>query len=157
MIGGLMTTITIGLLQIMYGPLQNALQELTQCVIDSTFNGFGCEAYAPVPAPPPPPAPRPRSGPNLVPFGTPQFQGYRLDYCLTLNPPTGCGKPAADAFCRSQGLSEAVVFKQVDPVLIRASGTPPTKAIGDGEVCQVAPRDQNIRSCFFFEYITCRR
>jgi hypothetical protein len=46
-------------------------------------------------------------------FFDPEFDGKRLDSCLTET--QGCGKSAADAFCKTQGFDFAVLFQR-EPV-----------------------------------------
>jgi hypothetical protein len=42
-ISGLITAMAIGVLNIMYGPLQNIMQRVTQCVIDASINQTSCQ------------------------------------------------------------------------------------------------------------------
>lgn len=67
---------------------------------------------------------------------------HRLDWCL--NWASGCGRPAADAFCVSHGFSAASTFEQEPDIGL----TTPTRVLGSGEVC-----DQ--RFCDGFLTITC--
>lgn len=59
----------------------------------------------PPPSPPPPPAP-----PSTLVFNNPTVNGIPLDHCL--NYAKNCGKPAADAYCRSQGFSTATTYTE---------------------------------------------
>jgi hypothetical protein len=72
----------------------------------------------------------------------PMFNGKRLDWCA--NWTDDCGKPAADAFCKTQGYGEATVFKR-DPHI---GGVSPTRVISTGAVCDLA-------HCDGFLEITC--
>lgn len=70
------------------------------------------------------------SGVTRAPAGiridNPTVDGLALDYCKTWS--VDCGPPAADAWCQSKGYRAAVDFTL-------ALGRPPTKIIGDGQVC----------------------
>ncbi len=74
-------------------------------------------------------------------FANPVWKGHRLDNCLTWG--TNCGKPAADAFCRSEGLADSI-YSVVDPEPGRSS----TRLIGTDQIC-----DQDF--CVGFQMITC--
>ena len=63
---------------------------------------------------------------RLHKFAYPRYNKYRVDWCYEDN--TGCGKRAADSFCRHVGYSEAKSFTKDDKV--RA-----TKAIGNQALC----------------------
>ncbi len=56
----------------------------------------------------------------------PQVSGYALDVCWAWG--SSCGKPAADAYCRSKGFVEAVDFDVVDD-------SPPTRVISTRQIC----------------------
>lgn len=43
-------------------------------------------------------------------FFAPQWQGERLGACLADG--SGCGKPAADAFCKAEGYDTALTFQR---------------------------------------------
>lgn len=75
-------------------------------------------------------------------FQNPEWKGYRLDMCLNWG--TNCGKPAADAFCRSEGFTEST-YSVPDPEPGRGS----TCLIGTSQIC-----DQKF--CVGFQMITCR-
>ncbi|MFH1231670.1 MAG: hypothetical protein V1709_09270, partial [Planctomycetota bacterium] len=98
----------------------------------------------PGPTPPPsPPSSPPSSPPPLSPLQPPGVVGPCINGLATANDPTvdgywldlcyswgsGCGKPAADAWCQSKGFSDG------------SSGSPawtyksPTKTIGSGDIC----------------------
>ena len=59
-------------------------------------------------------------------INNPQVRGYSLDLCREFG--TNCGKPAADAYCQSQGYRSSVNFMQV-------GGQQETRTIGSGQVC----------------------
>jgi hypothetical protein len=59
-------------------------------------------------------------------FKNPKVNNYALDFCRQWG--EACGKPAADAFCRSKGYRESVDFA------VRHDN-PPTRLIGTGQIC----------------------
>jgi hypothetical protein len=71
-------------------------------------------------------------------YFAPQWDGIRLDACLTAV--STCGKPAADAFCKAQGFTEALIFQ-------RETGVS-TKRLHSGELCEGD-------SCTAFKQIKC--
>ena len=73
-------------------------------------------------------------------FKNPKVEGYALDFCRGWG--KDCGKPAADAFCRSRGYGESVDFA-VHP------DTPPTRVISTGQIC-------NKPYCDPIVLVTCR-
>lgn len=73
-------------------------------------------------------------------FRNPQVGDYALDLCQQWG--KGCGKPAADAFCRNKGFRRSVDFA-VRP------DRPPTRVIGTGQICK-SP------SCDRIVLVTCR-
>jgi hypothetical protein len=75
-------------------------------------------------------------------FNAPMWKGDRLDWCLNWS--TGCGKDAADAFCRTRGYQNATKFEQAANI----GSQQKTRLIATDAVC-----DQN--SCDGFESITC--
>jgi hypothetical protein len=74
-------------------------------------------------------------------FHNPTVNGVAVDFCL--NWAENCGKPAADAFCQSQG------FAQSSKHTVQENA-PPTFVIGDGVVCSES-------YCARLSSITCRR
>jgi hypothetical protein len=72
----------------------------------------------------------------------PMFDGNRLDWCATWQ--ADCGRPAADAFCRSEGFGSATAFSE-EP---RIGAKTPTRIISTGAVCDQA-------GCSGFASITC--
>ncbi len=62
-------------------------------------------------------------------FDNPLVEGVALDFCRSWA--RECGKPAADAFCQSQGFAAAIDFT-------RQPHAPPTRVIGSGQVCNGA-------------------
>jgi hypothetical protein len=73
-------------------------------------------------------------------FSNPRLGGARLDWCLQWS--AACGKPAADAYCRSRGFAGAASFS-------KASGVGRTRLIS-GQTCDGA-------ICAGFRHITCAR
>ena len=73
-------------------------------------------------------------------FAAPTINGAGVDLCLNWG--TGCGAPAADEFCRRQGLTASTEHTiQMD--------APPTLVLGDNLICGDA-------FCDRFSAITCR-
>ncbi|MBM3520717.1 MAG: hypothetical protein FJX63_08110 [Alphaproteobacteria bacterium] len=72
-------------------------------------------------------------------FFAPELDGRRLDSCLAGN--EGCGKPAADAYCRAQGYETAVLFQR--------EAAKETVMLGDGAQC-------NGPACVAFRQIKCQ-
>lgn len=66
-------------------------------------------------------------------FAQPMLDGVALDICRQAG--SECGKPAADAYCREQGMAESVEHK------VR-NDAPPTRIIGSGKVCSEATCDR---------------
>ena len=83
----------------------------------------------------------PTTGPNT--FVNPSVEGYRVDWCERLG--AGCGKPAADAFCRLKGFTQSTRH-----VVARHIGAQsPTRTLGAGEIC-------NAPECDGFKSISCQ-
>lgn len=61
-------------------------------------------------------------------FANPVWKGDRLDVCLQWG--TNCGKPAADAFCKTKGFSESL-----DATADLEPGYAATRLIGTDQVC----------------------
>jgi hypothetical protein len=75
-------------------------------------------------------------------FINPAWQGKRLDVCLQWA--ANCGKPAADAFCKSKHFAESFAwFPDAKP------GYAPTKIISSGQLCNEA-------FCTGFQQIICK-
>lgn len=75
-------------------------------------------------------------------FDKPRWKGYRLDWCVKKD--MGCGKDAADVFCKASGYAKASGFA----LALRVGITDPTKMIGSGAVC-------NTVICNGFQSIIC--
>lgn len=71
-------------------------------------------------------------------YFSPAWNGTRIDSCLGTG--TGCGKPAADAFCKAEGYDKALLFQR-EVVEISLS-------IGSDELCTSG-------SCTAFRQIKC--
>jgi hypothetical protein len=103
---------------------------------------------APATSLPPTAAPAPTTAPSpaVVPpsvlgqrlFANPSY-GIRVDNCLNWG--TGCGKPAADYFCRLNGFASAQSFK--------TAAFRPTFVMGDRRICDVD-------GCIGFTEIVCQ-
>lgn len=59
-------------------------------------------------------------------FHNPKVRGYALDVCYAWA--RQCGKPAADAYCRSRGYAKALNWRS-------RSNAPPTRVISSGQIC----------------------
>jgi len=71
-------------------------------------------------------------------YFAPQQDGARLDACLTDK--SICGKPAADAFCKTKGFAQALTFQ-------REAGNS-TRRLDSGELCEG-------NNCTAFRQIKC--
>jgi hypothetical protein len=77
-----------------------------------------------------------------IKYDKPQYDGYRLDWCLTLG--QGCGKPVADDFCETKGHNNATSYQIDDDI-------GETKVIGTGQICNISTWGR----CDGFDYIAC--
>ncbi len=75
-------------------------------------------------------------------YANPKVSGDRLDLCLNWG--TGCGKPAADAWCVSKGFSNSTGHVVANDI----GASTPTRLITTGAVC-----DQDF--CDGFAQVTC--
>jgi hypothetical protein len=74
-----------------------------------------------------------------VTYNKPKVGSRRLDWCLTWA--TGCGKPAADYFCKKKGHDEATAFKIAEDI-------GKTRIMKTGQKCSEP-------MCDGFKFITC--
>ena len=75
-------------------------------------------------------------------FAKPKWKDYRLDWCV--KPGVGCGKDAADMFCKASGFTKATDFSPAMKIGVQA----PTRMIGTNAIC-------NTIVCNGFQAITC--
>ena len=85
-----------------------------------------------------------QAGETLATFLKPKFGGDRLDWCL--NWASGCGKPAADAYCVHKGYQKSKIFVKANNI----GSFTQTRLISTGAVC-----DQGF--CDGFKKITCTK
>ncbi len=78
---------------------------------------------------------------RLKDFPVPRFDNYRVDWCYKTH--RGCGRRAADAFCRQQGYRHANSYEKSTDALA-------TRTIGSGALCFG-------QACTGFSRITCHR
>jgi hypothetical protein len=76
-------------------------------------------------------------------FAKPKQGANRLDWCYDWG--VGCGKQAADAWCKAKGFEESSVFAIASDI----GANQPTRLIGTGAVCDQA-------YCDGFTHITCK-
>jgi hypothetical protein len=90
--------------------------------------------------------PNPPAEPKLPPvsFTGPMMGGVPLDHCVTFG--KDCGKPAADAFCRSQGFSGSESFAEEMVATTRTPG---------GELCDQSFAPNRAPFCGRFTQIDC--
>ncbi len=69
-------------------------------------------------------------------YFAPEIEGLRIGACLTDG---GCGKPAADAFCRAEGYDKAMLFQRERSASARL--------IDSGDVCE--------KDCTSFRQVKC--
>jgi hypothetical protein len=62
-------------------------------------------------------------------FNAPMWNGDRLDWCRDWS--IGCGKAAADTYCKTRGCANALAFQQAANI----GGSQRTRLIGTGAVC----------------------
>lgn len=74
-------------------------------------------------------------------YSEPEVDGVRVDWCYGWS--KGCGKPAADAYCQSEGYAEAKEFD-------KAEGVGPTRVLSTGQLCDDP-------TCDGFESLTCTK
>jgi hypothetical protein len=73
-----------------------------------------------------------QAGASIRVYTLPQQDGYLLSSCLEAN--ESCGKPAADAWCQSNGFREALTFqRERRETVARMLGS---GAFCDGPVCE---------------------
>ena len=75
-------------------------------------------------------------------FAKPKWKDYRLDWCVKRG--VGCGKDAADMFCKASGFTKATDFSPAMKIGVQA----PTRMIGTNAIC-------NTIVCNGFQSITC--
>ena len=75
-------------------------------------------------------------------FYEPAHDGHRIDACLNWG--ADCYQPAADAFCRSKGFTQAIRFHIAEDI----GATHPTMVMGEGKLCDMP-------HCDGFEFIKC--
>ncbi|MFP3921065.1 MAG: hypothetical protein ACLFU3_05085 [Dichotomicrobium sp.] len=75
-------------------------------------------------------------------FNNPKYNGNALDWCVNWG--KGCGRQAANAYCKAKGFEKATNFSKASNIGSRR----PTRLIGTGAVC-----DQD--HCDGFRRITC--
>ena len=77
-------------------------------------------------------------------FDDPSLGGLPLDHCLRFG--SGCGKPAADAFCQSKGFSRSKSFGEE---LVRSTRTP------TNELCDQSFAPERAPFCGRLTYVDC--
>ena len=75
-------------------------------------------------------------------FDKPKWKDYRLDWCV--KPGAGCGKDAADMFCKANGFTKATDFSPAMKIGVQS----PTRMIGTNAIC-------NTVICNGFQSIAC--
>jgi len=73
-----------------------------------------------------------RKPPATEVFAPPRSEGKLVDICLNWG--SGCGKPAADAFCQKAGFARATEFTVANDI----GAQEPTLVMGDGKLCTEA-------------------
>lgn len=79
---------------------------------------------------------------EIVEFQKPKFKGHLLDWCVQWG--QGCGKPAADAYCKTKGFEGAEAFNKWE------DAGQATRLIGSNQVC-----DEEM--CDSFTMIACSK
>ena len=82
-------------------------------------------------------APAPAEASSVRNYFSPTLDGIRVAACLSDG---GCGKPAADAFCKAQGFQRAMLFER-QPYA-------ETRNIDSGDLCKGG-------SCVAFRQVKC--
>ena len=77
-------------------------------------------------------------------FNQPKWKGDRLDWCMNWS--QGCGKDAADAYCKASGYQNVINFAMAADI----GSTHQTRLISTGAVC-----DQDF--CDGFKFIECKQ
>lgn len=72
-------------------------------------------------------------------YNNPKVKGQALDYCQRWG--QDCGRPAADAYCRSKGYRRALRYRV-------KQNAPPTRVINDGRIC-------NAPGCDRIDWVAC--
>ena len=75
-------------------------------------------------------------------FSGPTWNGYALDWCVNFE--QGCGKPAADLWCKKKGYNQSSSFVK------RNAMTVPTMTIGQNAIC-----NPSVHRCDSFVSIDC--
>jgi hypothetical protein len=78
---------------------------------------------------------------DTITYSYPHIGGVAMDWCKTLG--KGCGRPAANYYCRARGHLYAVSYAKDNNIGY-------TRVIKTGQIC-------NAPGCDGFRYITCRR
>ena len=104
-------------------------------------DGFGPAVQSAQPSPPPEVVAQPCQFCDQDVIHNPTVNNTAVDVCLNWG--KGCGKPAADAFCQSQGFNYSTAHTV-------QQNAPPTYVMGDNTVC-------NETFCTRFTSITCNR
>ena len=81
------------------------------------------------------------AGSTVKKFTNPKISGVALDWCKTWG--QGCGKPAADYFCKKRGYDRATIFRIEKDIGY-------TRIIKSGQIC-------NSPGCDSFKFIQCKK
>jgi len=85
-----------------------------------------------------------KPAPATVVINQPKWKGDRLDWCMNWS--QGCGKDAADAYCKASGYQNVINFAMAADI----GSTHQTRLISTGAVC-----DQDF--CDGFKFIECKQ